>query len=244
MRRITRYLATVFYKPLLVKWLSKERKYTYRGITLAIHPQVFHPGFFHSTKILLRCLADISLKGKKFLELGAGSGLISITAAKAGARVTATDINPVATDYLQQNMRLNKVDLTVITSDLFTMIPEQVFDIIMINPPYYFGTPANFKEHAWYCGKNGEYFTGLFDNLSNYIDRNTVILIILCEGSNRPVIQSIARASGFEFDCVKMVTNLIEKNYVYQVKLIPGWKTHISVKEDEKEDIIIQSQEQ
>ncbi len=228
----------------MVKWLSKERKYSYRGIQLAIPPQVFHPGFFFSTKILLRYLADIPLRGKKLLELGAGSGLISISAAKQGAIVTATDINPIATEYLEKNSRLNNVGLTIISSDLFTMIPQQVFDIIVINPPYYFETPANFKDHAWYCGKNGEYFTGLFSGLSNYIDHNTVILIILCEGSNRPLIQYIAKESGFEFECVKTVSNLIERNYIYQVHLIPGWKTRISVKEDEKEDIIIQPEEQ
>jgi len=145
MRRITRYLANIFYKPLLVKWLSKERNYSYHNVHLKIHPQVFHPGFFFSTKILLQCLAEMSLQGKKLLELGAGSGLISITAAKQGAIVTATDINPIATDYLERNSRSNNVNLTIITSNLFTMIPQQVFDIIVINPPYYFDTPSNYK---------------------------------------------------------------------------------------------------
>lgn len=232
MRRITRYLAGVFYKPLLVKWLSKERNYSYRGIILKIHPEVFHPGFFFSTKILLRYLRDITLYEKKFLELGAGSGLISITAAKAGAVVTATDINPVATTYLHQNSQLNKVDLNIINSDLFKNIPEESFDLIVINPPYYFEAPASLKEYAWYCGRNGEYFEGLFKNLSNYIDQNTVILIILCEDCNRSVIQSIANRFGFGFECIGTENNLIERNYIYQVH-----------KQDEK-NIIIQSQEQ
>jgi release factor glutamine methyltransferase len=238
MRRIIRSLANIFYKPLLIKWLSKEREYVYRGISLKIHPQVFHPGFFFSTKILLRYLDGLSLPGKKLLELGAGSGLISFSAAKAGAIVTATDINPLATAYLQQNTRANKIDLTIITSDLFRMIPEQLFDIIVINPPYYFEAPASIKEYAWYCGKNGEYFKGLFKNLSNYIDQNTVILIVLCEGCKRPVIQSIAKESGFEFECIRIVPNLIERNYIYQVHAILGWRGNITVKQDEKNIII------
>jgi release factor glutamine methyltransferase len=220
MRKITRYLATVFYKPLLVKWLSKERRYNYRGIRLTIHPEVFHPGFFFSTKLLLRYLETVSLRDKKVLELGAGSGLISISSAKKGAIVTATDINPAATDYLQKNSRANGTTLTIITSDLFTSIPQQVFDVIVINPPYYFETPLKHSQYAWYCGKNGEYFHGLFKNLSNYIDQNTVILVILCEGSNRAFIQTIAQGYGFEFACRKTFHNLIERNYVYQVHTI------------------------
>jgi release factor glutamine methyltransferase len=221
MRRITRYLATVFYKPLLVKYLSKERPYSYKSIQLRIHPEVFHPGYFHSTRILLNCMESLHLQGKKLLELGAGSGLISITAAKAGADVTATDINPVAMRYLQQNMASNHVDLTVIVSDLFMMIPRQVFDVVVINPPYYFDSPADFKAHAWYCGKNGEYFHSLFASLSNYTNSNTVILMVLCEGSNRQQIQSIAGEYGFEFKCMKEVQNLIERNYVYSIRQIP-----------------------
>jgi len=222
MRRITRYLANIFYKPLLVKWLSKERTYSYHNILLTIHPQVFHPGFFFSTKILLKYLTNMPLPGKKFLELGAGSGLISITAARAGAIVTATDINPIATAYLAQNSKANQAAITVITSDLFTMIPHQQFDIIVINPPYYFETPATLKDYAWYCGRNGEYFQGLFKNLSNYLDQNTVILMILCEGSNRAAIQAIAQEFGFGFECIKIASNIIEKNYIYQIHAIPG----------------------
>jgi release factor glutamine methyltransferase len=243
MRRIVRSLAAVFYKPLLVKWLSKERVYTYQGTKLTIHPQVFHPGFFFSTKILLQNLAGLSLRDKKFLELGAGSGLISISAAKAGARVTATDINPIAIDYLRQNMQLNGVDLKLIFSDLFNLVPQQCFDIIAINPPYYFETPGNFAQHAWYCGKNGEYFQGLFKNLSNYIDQKTVILMILCEGSNIVAIQSIGKEYGFGFECVQTTRNLIERNYIYQIHTLPGRDQVSSAKHDEK-DIIIQSQEQ
>ncbi|MES2372766.1 MAG: methyltransferase [Bacteroidota bacterium] len=243
MRRIVRSLAAVFYKPLLVKWLSKERVYTYQGTRLKIHPQVFHPGFFFSTKILLQNLAGLSLQDKKLLELGAGSGLISISAAKAGAMVTATDINPIAIDYLRQNMLQNGVDLKLIFSDLFTMIPKQCFDIIAINPPYYFQAPANFAQYAWYCGSNGEYFHALFKNLSNYIDQKTVILMVLCEGSNRAAIQSIGKEYGFGFECVQTAQNLIERNYIYQIHTLPGHDPVSSVKHNEK-DIIIQPQEQ
>lgn len=222
MRRLTRYLATVFYKPLLVKYLSKERSYSYKNIQLKIHPEVFHPGFFHSTKILLNCIGDIELQHKKFLELGAGSGLIAIAAAKAQAVVTASDINPVAMKYLDRNQRLNDVSIEVIVSDLFEKIPAQLFDVIVINPPYYFESPTCLKEHAWYCGKNGEYFHRLFASLSNYSDSDTVILMVLCEGNHGNRIRSIAEEHGFALECSKEIANLIERNYVYRIHAIPA----------------------
>ena len=35
-----------FYKPLLQKYLEKERKYRYKDIRISVLPGVFHPGFF------------------------------------------------------------------------------------------------------------------------------------------------------------------------------------------------------
>jgi release factor glutamine methyltransferase len=217
MSSVARYLAHVFYKPLLVRYLSKERQYTHSSVRLKISPEVFHPGFFFSTKLLLKHVLCLTLAGKKFLELGAGSGLISIKAAKAGAYVTATDINPAATRFLGENARKNQVDLTIIESNLFENIPPQVFDTIAINPPYYLKTPATMKEYAWYCGENGEYFKALFAGLGNYTDRNSVIFMILCEGANRELIGAIADAHGFVLTCISVSRNLIERNYVYRV---------------------------
>ena len=45
----------------------------------------------------------MELENKRFLELGAGSGLISVFAAQQLAIVTATDINHVALEKLKEN---------------------------------------------------------------------------------------------------------------------------------------------
>src|ERR1051326_4600356 len=107
MNKIVKYIVERTYKPLLVKYLSKTRTYSYKGIVLEVPPEVFHPGFFSSTKILLRYISKEHLEQKKFLEPGAGSGLLSIYAAKKNAIVTSTDINPVAINYLQKNAETN-----------------------------------------------------------------------------------------------------------------------------------------
>ena len=43
--------------PASEKYLSKERSYRYKDISILVFPGVFHPGFFFSTKILLKYLA-------------------------------------------------------------------------------------------------------------------------------------------------------------------------------------------
>jgi release factor glutamine methyltransferase len=101
LRTVLKHIVAYTYKPLLVKYLSKTRVYNWEDIKLLIPPEVFHPGFFTSTQLLLQYLKRFSLNERSFLELGAGSGLIAIYAAKKGAMVTATDISPVAYEYLK-----------------------------------------------------------------------------------------------------------------------------------------------
>lgn len=211
------------YKPLLVKYLSRTRIFKYGDICLEIPPQVFHPGFFFSTRILLNYILSFSLQGKKLLEPGCGSGLISICTAKKGAKVTASDINPVAIEVLKKNSRVNGVDLEIIESDLFRNIPMQTFDIIAINPPYYKKQPESEIDYAWFCGENGEYFADLFENLENYIYPGSEIIMVLFEGCDIDMVKDFAAQNGFGLNCMQTHKNLLEKNFIFKIaKMTPG----------------------
>lgn len=216
--KILKYLTGKIYKPLLSKYLSKPRIYKYKNIGLIIPPSVFHPGFFFSTKILLKYISHLDVQQKSFLELGAGSGLISIYVARKTAKVTATDINPIAIEYLKKNQILNNVQLNIILSDLFQSIPLQSFDIIAINPPYYKKNPASYAEYAWYGGENGEYFQKLFSSLKNYIHRESLVLMILSEDCDILMITRFALDNHLYLRFISETKTVWEKNNIYQIK--------------------------
>lgn len=208
------------YKPLLEKYLSKKRTYTHGNIKLEIPPEVFHPGFFTSTHFLLQFIKKLDLQDKNFLELGAGSGLISIYAAKQRAKVTATDINPVAVEYLWINSVENKTRMEIILSDLFKDIPLQQFDIIAINPPYYKKDPQTLLDHAWYCGVNGEYFFNLFHQLPEYINKSSEVVMSLCDGCDIKMIEDSAHQNGLKLTCVQTKQTLVENNFIYKLEML------------------------
>jgi release factor glutamine methyltransferase len=218
LKKILKYLTGKIYKPLLSKYLSKTRTYTYKDIWLIIPPSVFHPRFFFSTKILLKYISQLDLQQKSFLELGAGSGLISIYAAKENANVTATDINPVAIEYLKKNQACNNVTLNIIFSDLFQSVPPQSFDVIAINPPYYKKSPKSDAEYAWYCGGNGEYFQKLFCDLKQYIHSESLVLMILSEDCDILMITKLALYNHLDIQIVRERKIAWEKNTIYQIK--------------------------
>jgi len=191
--------------------------YRFKDILLEIPSDVFHPGFFFSTKLLMHYIESLPLDKKRFLELGCGSALISIMAAKKGASVTATDINRVAVEYLNKNMKKNGVQIEAIQSDLFKDIPREPFDIVAINPPYYKKDPVTLQDYAWYCGKNGEYFSALFSGLENYISDSTEILMVVSESCDRQMIEDFATGNGFMMHPVYSKQNLLEKNIIFKI---------------------------
>ena len=120
------------------------------------------------------------IKNKKFLELGAGSGIISFFASSEGAYVTASEIAEPALDGLYYNNKKLDANITIIESNLFDKL-DQVYDIIIINPPYYPKEPKNDEEIAWFCGSNFEYFNKLFSSIHQVVDSNTQTYMILSE---------------------------------------------------------------
>lgn len=195
----------------------KPRKYCYSNIYVDVHPDVFPPHLTFSTKILLDFIQPLDLRGKTFLELGCGSGIISLFASSKQAKVTATDINETALEFLQKNAIKNKLQATVLYSDLFEQLKGQSFDFIIINPPYYPKSPANIKEQAWFCGPNFEYFEKLFAQLPGFLTPTNQTFMILSEDCKLDEIKTIAFRNKIIFECVQEKKVAQEKNYVFKL---------------------------
>ena len=205
-------------KKLAKNYTSKERDFSFNNIKVKVKPGVFHPGLFISTKMLLNFVEGLNLGKKTFLELGAGSGIVSILAAKKGAKVYASDISSITIENIKLNTDMNGVEISVIQSDLFQNLTGLKFDYIIINPPYYKKDPVKEEEYAWYCGKNHEYFTKLFDSLKDHINKDSNVYMILSEVCDIKLIRSIGTQRGFTWNLVEKKTVWGERNYIYAVK--------------------------
>jgi len=216
-RNLFKSLINKTIKPLIEIYLSKDRNYKYGDIHLTIFKGVFHPGLFFSTKILLGYLKQFDLTNTTFLELGAGSGLISIYASKKNGKVTATDISELSVKNIKHNSEKNKTGIRIIHSNLFETIPHEKFDFILINPPYYKRDPKTENEFAWYCGEHSEYFIKFFRELSAYIHPQTKAIMVLSEDCNLEEIKSIALKNNFQMLLKKKYFRYWEINYVFEI---------------------------
>lgn len=199
---------------------SRIRNYNFEELKLKILPGVFHPGFFFSTKFLISYLSKFDLNNKSLLEIGAGSGMISVYCARRGAIVTASDISLSAIENIKLNSSLNNCNVSIVHSDLFDSIPNQEFDFIIINPPYFPKNPKNEFEYAWFCGSEFQYFEKLFKQLPGFIFSSTTVLMVLSEDCDIKSISSIAGKNNIEMKLKESKKFFTEMNFIFQLHLI------------------------
>lgn len=116
--------------------------FNFNAITLSLHlnSQVWAPTSFAQN--MASHLAHWIQPGDRVLELGLGSGVLAILAAKLGAsQVTGLDINPQAIELAKENWQRNGLAIenaNFLHSDRLNALPdteEGQFDLIFSNPP-------------------------------------------------------------------------------------------------------------
>jgi release factor glutamine methyltransferase len=122
------------------------------GLPILVLPGVFNPKLFWTGELMARTLdADLVPAGTAVLDMGTGSGIGAVAAARWAGRVVAVDINPAAVRCARINLILNGVEDRVVVheGDLFGPVQGDRFDVVLFNPPYLPGTPATPLDRAF-----------------------------------------------------------------------------------------------
>jgi release factor glutamine methyltransferase len=93
--------------------------------------------------------------GERMLELGVGLGLASVIAAKAGARVVATDVVREAVEAARVNALMNGVTLDLRVGDCYAPVAGERFDLVCSSPPQMPTPPDRERDDAVAAADNG-----------------------------------------------------------------------------------------
>lgn len=208
--------------------LSSKRTRTVRidDLHLDVPPTVFHPGLFVTSKIFARYLRRQHLDGKSVAEVGTGSGILALSAARAGAtHVVALDINPNAVRAAQQNAKLNGLDGVVSArqSDLFSSVPvSEQFDLIISSPPSFEGEAKDLADRAWHAGPGYCFIRPLFEQAYPRLKEDGEMLLLLSSDTNIALMKFLARQAGLSWTLVETTSIFVEAFLIFRLTRTNG----------------------
>ena len=173
------------------------------GFSIQVLPGVFNPALFRVTPVFLGWLDEgLVPPDARVLDMGTGTGILAIAAARTATRVTAVDRNPAAVECARTNTRRNRVDdrVELRLGDLFEAVAGELFDLILCNPPYLTGEPKNDLEGAFLAGDFAERFArGLPEHLA---DGGRALVILSTIGEEDTFIEAFERV-GLEVEIAR-----------------------------------------
>ena len=117
-------------KPTWREWNAAEGR-----IIVEIDPgMAFGTGLHPTTRLMLLAMQEYVKPSMEILDLGCGSGILSIAAAKLGTRVTAVDISDVAADVARTNLASNGLMNSVrVEVGTIQNVADATYDVILAN---------------------------------------------------------------------------------------------------------------
>ena len=164
-------------------------------------------------------------EGQSVLEIGTGSGLVSMYASLLSDDVTATDINYNALELAEKNFKLNNINtIRLEFGDLFEPVKNEKFDVILFNTPY---LPTDSDDiinddlnYAFDGGLDGRKVIDRFINeVSNHLNDKGIVQIIQSSLSDNDRTLDMFDRNGFVAEIAES-----EKFFFEEIVLINAYK--------------------
>ncbi len=167
------------------------------GERLLVLPGVLHPGLMRSGEFFALALQrEPLLDDAAVLDLGTGSGICAVVAARRASRVAAVDLNRAAVRCARMNVLLGGLEhkIEVLQGDLYAPVGGRRFDVILFNPPFVRGHPRDEADLAWRSMDVAERFAAGLD--AHLEPSGSALLLLSTFGEAAAYLQPLADA-GF-----------------------------------------------
>lgn len=192
---------------------------TVAGAPFVVLPEVFNPALFSTSEFLVTYLGPETVPSGLVLDMGTGSGVGAVVAARWARRVIAVDINPAAVRCVQINALLNHVDAKVEArlGDLFDPVRDEVFDLILFNPPYFPGRPRDMYDHAW---RSEDVIPRFLADLPTRLAPGGVALVVVSSAVDEDGLIAQATQAGLHTTIVARRDLIYEIDTIYKLRTL------------------------
>lgn len=186
-------------------------RHYYRDIVLELRQEVYEPREDSellaeaveeeiASRIARHDIGSGEISKILFLDLGCGTGIVAIAAAKAGAKVTATDMSKEAVGLTMWNAKSNNVHVECIRSDLLDGM-KGTFDIIAFNAPY---LPEEVKKgnEAWAAGADLQVIRRAVEQAKERLNPNGALLLAISSLTGMGKVRKLLESNGFRHETV------------------------------------------
>lgn len=129
-----------FFKPIVIGDECVVHGSFHKDIPVAKYDIVIDPkmafgtGYHATTTLMMKALLRTDLKGKSLLDMGCGTAILAILAAKKGAdRIVGIDIDEWACENARENVTMNGTPGIEVRLGGADALKEESFDVIMAN---------------------------------------------------------------------------------------------------------------
>jgi release factor glutamine methyltransferase len=194
-----------------LRWRIRPPDYTrtykvrVNGLDLVVLPTVFHPIWHFTSRFLAEeCGRLVAGKANRVLEIGTGTGVVALSAARFAEHVVATDVNPQAILCALQNAESNGYTgkVTVLQGDMFAPVAGQRFDAILCNPPYLRGLRHSPVEIAYFAGENLELISRLATEAPGYLQAGGAMYCVFGDAGDVRLLVELVEREGWSAECV------------------------------------------
>src|SRR5271166_288632 len=192
------------------------------GFRLIVRPTVFHPRYFITSEFFASFIDRLDLNGKRVADVGTGSGILALAAARAGAaHVTVVDVNPKAALTAAENARANGYGdrfMAVCSNLLSALAPAALFDVIISSPPSFPGEPRDIADRAWHAGPNYCDVAPLFDQARERLAPNGRVYLLVSSDSDLDLFSALIVRARFQARLVVERSIFIESLIIYELE--------------------------